>query len=301
MIISASRRTDIPAFYSEWLMNRLRAGFCTVPNPFNRSQVSRISLERSEVDAIVFWTRHAKPLLPHLEELDARGYRYYFLYTLVDYPRPIELATPRVATAVDTFRELSERVGPEKVVWRYDPILFGSRTTPRYHEERFYQLARELNGCTRRVVVSVVDIYRKMKTRLRELESEGFPIADEKEVDPSELEALMTTLVNCATENEMSITSCAEELDLERFGIRHGRCIDDELLRNVFGIAPPTKKDPSQRKTCGCVVSRDIGMYDSCVFGCQYCYATSTLERARENRRLHEPDSPSLIGRYEAE
>lgn len=300
MIISASRRTDIPAFYTEWLMNRLRAGFCTVPNPFNPRQVSRISLKTEDVDCLVFWTRNPQPLLQHLAELDELGHRYYFLCTLVDYPRPIELATPSVETATATFRALSDRVGPQRVVWRYDPILFSEQTGVSYHLERFAALAELLQGYTKRVVVSVVDIYRKMSGRLQELAAQGCHVEDERGIEPEELETLLTSLVRTARKNGMTITSCAEELELERYGIRPGRCVDGGLISEVFGIDPPTRKDPSQRKTCRCVVSRDIGMYDSCVCGCQYCYATSSLERARENRRLHDPSSPSLLGRYVA-
>ncbi len=122
MIISASRRTDIPAFYAEWFMQRIRAGYCTVPNPFNRGQVSTISLAPEDVDAIVFWTRFPRPLLPHLDELDRCGYRYYFQFTLLDYPRSLETHRPDVRQAVEAFRTLAERIGPERVIWRYDPI-----------------------------------------------------------------------------------------------------------------------------------------------------------------------------------
>lgn len=298
MIISASRRTDIPAFYSEWLMNRVRAGFCTVPNPFNPKQVSRVSLIREDVDCLVFWTRNPKPLLRHLDELDRLGYSYYFLYTLVDYPRPIELATPSVSSATATLRELSDRIGPKRVVWRYDPILFGDLGSVSYHRDRFARLARELKGHTKRVVVSVVDIYRRMSRRLRELAAQGSNIEDERGIEPEELAELMTSLSHSARENRMEIASCAEELDLGQFGIRAGHCIDADLISDLFGIDLTARKDPSQRKACGCMVSRDIGMYDSCVFGCQYCYATSSMERAKENRRLHDPVSPSLLGRY---
>ena len=128
MIVSASRRTDIPAFYAEWFMNRVRAGTCDVPNPFNPQQVARVSLQPDEVDGIVFWTRHPRPLFPHLAELDKRGYRYYFQYTLLDNPRLIDPKVPPLETSLATFRELAERVGPDRVVWRYDPIVFSNVT-----------------------------------------------------------------------------------------------------------------------------------------------------------------------------
>jgi hypothetical protein len=295
MIISASRRTDVPAFYSEWLVNRLRAGWCEVPNPFNRSQVSRVSLRPEDVDVIVFWTRYARPLVPHLDEIDARGYRSYFLYTLVDYPRPIETATPAPAAAVAAFRELSGRVGPGRVVWRYDPILLGEPAGAAFHRERFERLAGLLEGATWRVVVSVVDIYRKMRRRLRDLEAGGVRITDETGVEPAELAELLASIAATAAAHGMTATSCSEAIDMGRYGIQPGKCIDDRLIRELFGISVSGTKDPSQRAACGCVTSRDIGMYDTCVFGCQYCYATSSLERARENRRRHDPLSPSIV------
>ena len=123
MIISASRRTDIPAFYAEWMVRRLKEGYCTVPNPFNRNQVSRISLRPEEVDAIVFWTRNPRPLMPYLDELDSRGYRYYFQFTILGYPRDIDPKSPPAATAIEVFREIAERLGPRRVIWRYDPVV----------------------------------------------------------------------------------------------------------------------------------------------------------------------------------
>ena len=174
-IISASRRTDIPAFYAEWMVHRLREGYCTVPNPFNRNQVSVISLRPEDVDVIVFWTRNPRPLMPYLEELDSRGYRYYFQFTILGYPREIDRKSPPVAAAVQTFRELSERLGPSRVIWRYDPIVFTGLTPPAFHRENFQRLAESLRDRTRRSVVSIVDMYRKTESRMRDLE--GTPAA----------------------------------------------------------------------------------------------------------------------------
>ena len=142
MIISASRRTDIPAFYSEWMLHRLKAGYCTVANPFNRNQVSRISLRPEDVDAIVFWTRNPRPLMRYIPELDSQGYRYYFQFTILGYPREIDPKSPTAAAAVQTFHELSERLGPTRVIWRYDPIVFTGLTPPAFHRENFQRPGR---------------------------------------------------------------------------------------------------------------------------------------------------------------
>ena len=266
MIISASRRTDIPAFYAEWMVRRLKEGYCTVANPFNRNQVTTISLTPEDVDAIVFWTRNPRPLMPYLDELDSRGYRYYFQFTILGYPRELDPRSPAATTATETFRELAERLGARRVIWRYDPIIVTGMTTPAFHEENFQRFAELLNGHTRRVVVSIVDMYRKIEKRLKKLD--GTPAAV-RPCDATEFEGLMRRLSVLAGENGMEIVSCAEEIDLRPFGILPGKCVDDRVIAEALGIDVPKTKDPTQRNACGCVVSRDIGMYESCLFGCQ--------------------------------
>jgi hypothetical protein len=293
VIISASRRTDIPAFYAEWLINRLQAGFCTVPNPFNRTQVTRVSLLPSDVDVIVFWTRNPRPLMRHLSEIDGLGIPYYFQFTVLGLPRELEPKAPPLETALRTFRELAERLGPKRVIWRYDPIIFSEKTPAEYHTEQFTAIARVLAGFTQRVVVSIVDRYRKTERRMNALQDSGVGVT---ECPPGTFTDLMRHLAATAAGNQMDIVSCAEEVGLTSYGIRPGRCIDHELIKQAFGGEVSAAKDPSQRRACGCVLSRDIGMYDSCLFGCQYCYATGSFPRARENYRRHDPRSPSLIG-----
>ena len=296
MIVSASRRTDIPAFYAEWMVRRLREGYCTVPNPFDRNQVSRISLRPEDVDAIVFWTRNPRPLMPYLDELDSRGYRYYFQFTILGYPREIDPKSPPAATAVEAFRELAGRLGSRRVVWRYDPVVFTGMTPPAFHQENFQRLAESLKGHTRRVVVSIVDMYRKIEKRLKRLEG---TLAALRPCDAGDLGPLMSRLAELAREHGMEIVSCAEEVDLRPFGILPGKCVDDRVIAEAFGVEVPSTKDPAQRKACGCVVSRDVGMYESCLFGCQYCYATKSFEQAKANFDSHDPESPSLLGRHE--
>lgn len=296
MIISASRRTDIPAFYSEWLIRRIRAGFCTVPNPFQPKQAARISLRPEDVDAIVFWTRNPRPLMRYLPELDARGFRYYFQMTILGYPRQIDPKSPGIAAAVRTFRELSDRLGPIRVIWRYDPIVFTGLTPPSFHRQQFAKLADLLKGGARRCVVSIMDRYHKIEGRMQDLERTAGGNACTEE----ELGALMRDLAACAAACGMEIVSCAEEIDLTPFGVLPGKCIDDRVIAQAFGVNVAATKDPGQRKACGCIVSRDIGVYDSCLFGCRYCYATKNFEQARANFEKHHPDSPSLLGWYDA-
>ncbi|MBN1149364.1 MAG: DUF1848 domain-containing protein [Anaerolineales bacterium] len=300
MIISASRRTDIPAFYAEWFIKRVRAGYCIVPNPFNPRQARRVSLAPGDVDVIVFWTRNPRPLFPYLGELDERGYRYYFHYTLMDNPRLLEARTPPVEAALETFRELAGRVGAQRVIWRYDPIIFSQVTLPEFHRRVYRRIAQALRGCTRRSVISILDVYGKIEKRMAQVAEQGAGLLP---FDGAQawFGELMRDLVAMAGENEMEIVSCAEPLDLEIYGIRPGKCVDDEYIQEVFGLEVVHDKDPGQRAACGCVISWDIGMYDSCTFGCQYCYATTSFERARRRREEHNPESPSLIGWYEVE
>lgn len=299
MIISASRRTDIPAFYARWFINRIRAGYCTVPNPFNPKQVTRISLLPDDVDLIVFWTRYPKPLFPYLDELDQRGYRYYFQYTLLGYPRQIDAQNPPRAAAIKTFQDLAERIGSERVIWRYDPVLFSQLTGAEYHTENYAHIATALNGYTHRSVISLMDMYAKFRKRIDKLNQDGLGIIEYKGAPSQRFDDLMSTFVRVARQNGMQIHSCAENIDLDIYGIRPGKCIDDGYIRATFKLEVSARKDPGQRQACGCVVSKDIGMYDSCLFGCPYCYATRNFELARDNHARHDPQSPSLVGWYD--
>jgi hypothetical protein len=292
-VISASRRCDLPAFYPRWFVERLRAGFADVINPFNPAQLSRIDLRPDSAKVFVFWTRNPAPLLPYLGELDARGQGYYFLHTLLDYPRELEPHAPRPPRAVDGFRRLADTVGPDKAVWRYDPIVLSPRTGVDFHLRAFERLARALAGSTRRVTVSLVTSYRKTAGRLSALAGAGLaPYAPSE----AELARLLTGLSGLATACGLEITACAPQTDLARYGLAPGACIDPVLIERLFGLDVPPGKDASQRPACGCAGSRDIGAYDACLFGCLYCYATSSFARARANRRAHDPAAPCLIG-----
>ncbi len=290
MIISASRRTDIPAFYSTWLMNRIRAGFCKVVNPFNPNQKSRISLVPQDVDIIVFWTRNALPLLKHLDELDRRGYFYYFLYTVTPYENVLEGKTPALEQRIKAFVNTAHRIGRERIVWRYDPILIGTKHDFHYHEEKFKYLAEKLSQYTSRVIVSFVDYYKKTERNLAAID-EAF---EHKPEEMSGFAGFINNLVECARAHEMDMSSCAETRDLQKSGILPGKCIDDEYIRRIFGQDVSHRKDPNQRKECRCVVSKDIGVYNTCIYNCRYCYATAGYEAAKRYFAQHNPDAPAL-------
>jgi hypothetical protein len=295
MIISASRRTDIPAFYAEWFMNRIREGFCLVPNPFNPRQISNVSLLPKDVDALVFWSKNPEPLAGHLGELDSLGFAYYFLFTLNDYPVSIEPDLPDLARRLAVFKQLSKQLGPERVIWRYDPIVISSVTTHDYHRRRFECLSGELSGHTRHVIVSLVDYYRKTDRRLSKLESTGVSFDRDAQIRP-ETHELLHDMSRTAASRGITIRSCAEPSpSMLDTGIAPGRCIDDVLIKRLGGRVP-SRKDPGQRDACQCVVSKDIGMTDTCLHGCRYCYATRDNTLAQKRHSKHDPRSPFLWG-----
>jgi len=250
---------------------------------------------------MVFWTRNPKPLFPYFDELDQRGYLYYFQYTLLGYPREIDTKSPSRQAAIKTFQELADRIGPQRMIWRYDPIVLSQLTGAQYHAENYAYIAEALQGYTHRSVVSVMDVYKKLRNRIDRLNQQGVGVIDHDGQPSLCYDALMSTIAQIAHANDMESVSCAEERELESYGILSGKCIDDAYIEAAFGIGIEVshKKDPSQRKACGCVVSKDIGMYDTCVFGCQYCYATTNFERSKVNFEAHDPASPSLLGWYE--
>lgn len=301
MIISASRRTDIPAFYCEWFMNRIRAGYCQVPNPMNMKQIATVSLLQEDVDAIVFWSKNPAPLLPHFDELDKRGYCYYLQFTLNNYPRALEPNVPPFSTRVDVFKSLSKRIGPTRVVWRYDPIIISNITNLEFHREAFTLIAEELRGTTERVMVSIVDFYRKTDRRLSQLEKEeGFEFQKDI-IDEESTIYLLKDLAKIAKINGIEIYTCAEERDYSKVGIPPGRCIDDRIIKKIRGKEIRYKKDPYQRDSCLCMISKDIGLHDTCMHGCQYCYATTNYNVAQLRYRQHDPLSPVLWGKMSQE
>jgi DNA repair photolyase len=296
MIISASRRTDLPAFYAQWFMNRLEAGYCLAPNPFNPRQVGRISLLPESVDAIVFWSKNPAPLLRFLPRIEDMGYRFYFLFTVNDYPRPLEPNLPPLAERIATFNELSERIGPRRVIWRYDPIILSNRTDASYHCKAFDGLCRQLSGRTKRVITSIITWYRKTLRNLAPLENEGYAFDKDPRENP-ETEKLLAHMAESAAEHGMELFACAEQRDYTPLGIKPSRCIDAGLISELWGIPVSAKKDPGQREHCCCAQSRDIGMTDTCPHGCPYCYATMNPEIALRRYKAHDPGSTALIGR----
>lgn len=295
MIVSASRRTDIPAFYAEWFLRRLREGWCHVANPFRPSSVSRVSLARADVDAFVFWTRNADPFGAALDEVESRGYPFCFLVTLNDYPPELEPRAPAWADRLAAFRRLADRIGPDRVAWRYDPILLSSRLDFDWHLKRFESLAAALRGATRRAIVSFADFYRKTERRLRAVErATGDPFVRDPFALPR-FDRFVSGLCAAAADRGMGIQSCAEDERLAGYGLGPGKCLDNEWLGRALGVRVANRKDPGQRPACRCVAARDIGAMDSCPNGCAYCYATVSNATALARLARHDPANPLLI------
>lgn len=287
MLISASRRTDIPNYYSDWFLNRIREGFVLVRNPMNFRQISKIKLTPDVVDGIVFWTKNPAPILDRLPELE--DYMYYFQFTLTPYGKDIEPNIPEKSQVLKVFKRLSDMIGPDRVVWRYDPILINGRYTVDYHLRAFEEMAGKLRDYTRKVTISFVDEnYRGVKHNMRKLALSPFPV--EMQIN------LASRLAEIARACGLAIDACAEKIDLQHLGIEPARCIDGRLFEKLLGCHLNVGRDKNQRPECGCAASIDVGMYNTCFNGCLYCYANYNPRLVARNFTRHNPHSPLLIG-----
>lgn len=287
MILSVSRRTDIPNYYSEWFFNRIKEGFVYVRNPMSAHQVSRIDISPEVVDCIVFWTKNPEPMINRLSEL--AEYKYYFQFTLTGYGKDVECNVPhKKEKMIPIFQELSSKIGKKKVIWRYDPIIFTKKYTTEYHLKAFEQIAIALKGYTEKCVISFVDIYAKNKKNMKLLNS--------YEIDKLELLEFAKKINMIARENGMAIGSCAEAVDLGECGIEHNCCIDKNLIENIIGCKLKVEKDKNQRQECGCMESVEIGAYNTCKNGCKYCYANYSIESVVKNCSKYDSESPILCG-----
>lgn len=274
-------------------MNRVRAGFCTVPSARDASRHSTVSLSPADVDALVFWTRNPAPLLPHLDELESRGLgRFIFLFTLLDYPSVLEPGLPPLETRLTTFESLSRRIGSERIIWRYDPIYASNSMDASFHRTRFQALAKRLGGQTSRCIISFMEPYAKANSRLNKLPRDIQPVV----LDMSERSALLTDLASIAAANGITLTTCSQPDLPVASGVTNAACIDGDHINRLFNLTVPCHKDRAQRERCLCTVSRDIGAYDTCTHGCPYCYANANFDRSRTNRNRHDPEASSLCG-----
>ena len=331
VIISASRSTDIPAFYAKWFMERLRRGYVAWYNPFNRQKIY-VSFKNTK--AVVFWTKNAEPMLPYLRELDKRGIHYYFQFTVNDYEHEgFEPNVPPLEQRIATFRRLAGMLGKERVVWRFDPVMFTSLTSPDVMLERVRSIGERLKGCTEKLVFSFVDVnvYKKVQNNLiRETNlftKDNIVCAEPNNVQVKQFTEGLARLRDHWRDHDgwnVTLATCAEAADLAEYGVEHNRCIDGELMKRVFAddkdlvfylnhgrlpdkdnwldtfdaspeLSPEKMKDNGQRELCGCMVSKDIGMYNTCGHLCVYCYANTSRKCVMDNLLRHKDNSESIL------
>lgn len=286
MILSVSRRTDIPAFYSDWFYNRIKEGFVYVRNPMSIHNISKVSLDVDIVDCIVFWTKNPKPMIKRLNEINQ--YNYYFQFSINPYDQNLEVQVPQKKFIIETFKSLSDRIGSNRMIWRYDPIILTQKIDIAYHIKYFESLAKRLNGYTERCVISFVDNYKKTERNLTNTQIKKF--------SDNDLFLLGKSISEISNFYGIQVQTCAEEVDLLNFGIEHGKCIDEKLIESIIGYSINATKDKNQRKECGCIESVDIGEYNTCIHNCLYCYANFNKEMAMKKNKNHYPKSPLLIG-----
>ncbi len=292
MILSVSRRTDVPNYYFDWFVNRIKDGYLYVRNPMNVHQISKIDISPEVVDCIVFWTKNPANMLDKLEDL--RDYPYYFQFTLNGYGKDIEPNLPnKRKELIPTFQKLSEKIGKERVIWRYDPILVNQKYTMDYHLKAFEEIAENLADYTEKVVLSFVDLYAKTQRNMRDLAI--------RTLSNEEMLYLAVRMVQIASKYNLIIESCAEQIDLQKAGVQHGSCIDKKLIEKILGCKLIGEKDKNQREECGCFESIEVGTYNTCLNGCKYCYANFSEERVRENIKCYDPKSHLLCGKVDSD
>ena len=307
-ILSASRSTDIPAFYADWFLERLKAGYSVWMNPFNQERY-RVSF--ADTRMIVFWSKNPKPMLERLDEVESLGFRqYYFQFTLNDYvAEGLEPNVPPVEERIDTFKRLADRIGKERIIWRFDPLMLTEKISIDALLERVGNIGQQLKGYTEKLVFSFIDIaaYRKVQKNLA-----GLGV---REFSPDDQIKFAQGLAELNKDLGMELATCGELVDLSAYGVKHNKCVDDDLMVRLFHDdaklmdfigaeydmfngwqIKKSKKDKGQRKSCGCIVSKDIGMYNTCRHFCVYCYANTSKECVLKNVGRHNDESESLIG-----
>lgn len=286
MIIQTGMRTDIPAFYSDWLINRIKAGFVLVRNPYNPIQVTKLKLTPDVVDLIAFCTKNPTPMLSKMDYLKPFG--QYWYVTITPYGKDIEPNVPDISIVIESFKILSKIVGINSIGWRYDPVIIDKNHTIEWHISMFESMAKRLEGYTTNCVISFIDIYSKVER--------NFPEA--RLVTRTERITIGKELVSIAGKYGMTIRPCAEGNELEEFGADCSGCMTIPIYEAALGsnLQVPKRKLNQRNGQCACLLGTDIGAYDTCAHLCKYCYANTDPSLILDNMKLHNPDSPFLLG-----
>lgn len=286
MIIQTGMRTDIPAFFSEWFLNRIQEGFVLVRNPYNPSQVTRYSLSSEVVDLIVFCSKNPAPMLRHMSAL--KPYGQYWFVTITPYGKEIEPNVPDKEKVMEDFKSLSDLVGVDSMGWRYDPIFVDDKHSVEWHISEFEKMAVSLSGYTKSCVISFIDIYKKVER--------NFPSA--KEVPQNDRITIGREFIKIAKQYGMTIRPCAEGNDLAPYGADCSGCMTVNTFETALHahLDVPKRKNNQRNGQCACLLGVDIGTYDTCGHLCKYCYANTSAALVKENIRKHDPSSPFLLG-----
>ena len=287
MIINTGMRTDIPAFYSKWLLNRIKEGFVYVRNPYNDKQVTKYSLNPEVVDCLAFCTKNPHPLISHLFKLDM--YKQFWFVTITPYGKDIEPSVPNKKQVIEDFKKLSEHLGANSVALRYDPIFINDRFDVEMHIKCFDKLLSQLKGFTHDCTISFLDLYEKVKRNAPDL----------RPPNESEQIQLAKAFAEIGKKNNIVIHSCCENKKLKDYGLDITGCMSQEIVEKAIGnkLAPP--KSNSKRVECNCLMGNDIGVYNTCMHLCKYCYANANTKLVKENIKKHNPESPFLVGELE--
>ena len=290
LIISASRRTDLPAFFGEWFKRRVEEKNFVSVNPFNPKQRKEISLEIEAVDAFIFWSKNPEPFLKYLPIID--NYSFYFQFTLNNYPKIFEPNLPSFGKRVDTFKKLSDIISPARVILRYDPIILSNKTDYSYHLKAIDQILSTLTMYTKTLMVSFVTPYKKIQKRMNIIEQKQdlifqTPLGEE-------VKDFACKLAQIGNFYNIKVNSCSESM-FEGTEIQKGCCIDGDLINEIKGTEFKFKKDSNQRAGCGCVKSVDMGVYNTCSFNCAYCYANYTSSGVIKNLKRYDPTNQSML------
>lgn len=299
MIISASRRTDIPAFFGDWFINRIKEGFAMYRNPMRPTQVFAVSLHPKDVDAIVFWTKNPKNFLDKIKYLDE--YTYYFQFTITPYDQDLEPGIPNKDEVIDTFIKLSDMIGKKRVIWRYDPIIITDKMPLSYHKEKFEDLCEKLSPYTQKCIISYVDFYKKAEDDLNKINA--------KRLELDDLYNIFGAIGSIGKRYNLSVETCAEDLpveELEELGLKRAHCIDGNLIKELkrekdTSYTKEFAKDKNQREACGCVQSIDLGIFNTCKHFCVYCYANFSRNSIIKNNQKYDVNSPLLCSQLDLE
>jgi Domain of unknown function (DUF1848) len=296
MIISASYKTDVPTFYGEWFVNRLKAGYCKMVNPYSK-QIYQVDLTYENVDGFVFWTKNIGPFLKHLPEVHRMGYPFMVQHTITGYPGELEFRVVNFTHTIEHMKELAYIYGPHVAVWRYDPIVISSLTSSDWHLYNFEKLARELEGTTDEVIVSFAQIYKKTRRNLDwAAHTYNFNWSDHEAMTTVTIRNLVSDLAEISRSYGMLLKMCSQKAYLTPGITAEARCVDAERLERVSGKTILNRiKLRGNRKECGCFASKDIGEYDTCPHGCVYCYAVQQRDQALKRYKAHDPSGEFLF------